>query len=164
MPRRLSSPIFIDLQSKFVILQIKANLIRNNCVDNYVPLVRELVGSTMLRVDIQSAPPVVTLVCSGRLVLGVEAETLRCMTTSRPEHDVQLEMSRVNRIDAAGLGLLVELHHWARQRAASLTITNPLQAAYRLLSLTSLDRVLQIAGLPSDNDARESDEWQTMTA
>ena len=116
----------------------------------------------MLRVEIESVPPAVTLVCSGRLVLGVEAETLRCMATSRPERDVLLDLSRVHSIDAAGLGLLVELHHWARQHAASVIIANPSQAAYRLLALTSLDRVLRIAG--SDSVERESEEWRTMTA
>ncbi len=116
----------------------------------------------MLRVEIESVPPAVTLVCSGRLVLGVEAETLRCMATSRPECNVSLELSRVHSIDAAGLGLLVELHHWTRQRAASLTIANPSPTAYRLLALTSLDRVLHITG--SDVASRECDEWRTMTA
>ncbi len=116
----------------------------------------------MLRVEIESLPPAVTLVCSGRLVLGVEAETLRCMATARPECNVSLELSRVHSIDAAGLGLLVELHHWMRQRAASLTIANPSPAASRLLALTSLDRVLHITG--SDSVGRQSEEWRTMTA
>ena len=117
----------------------------------------------MLRIDIQSAPPAVTLVCSGRLVLGVETETLRCTATSRPERDVWLELSRVHTIDAAGLGLLIELHQWAQQRAANLIIANPSSPAHRLFALTSLDRVLRIAG-PAAASAGESDEWQMMTA
>jgi len=120
-------------------------------------------GKFMLRIDIQSAPPAVTLVCSGRLVLGVETETLRCMATSRVERDILLELSQVHSIDAAGLGLLVELHHWARQRATVLTIANPSTPAHRLLALTSLNRVLRIAA-PTSQAAGESDEWQMMTA
>ncbi len=115
----------------------------------------------MLKVDIHSAPPVVTLVCLGRIVLGVEAETLRCMATSRPEGEVLLEMSGIYAIDAAGLGLLVELHQWAQQRSARLTIANPSLPAHRLIALTSLDRVLHICGAPLGADC---DEWQTMTA
>jgi len=119
----------------------------------------------MLRVDIQSAPPNVTLFCSGRLVLGVEAEALRCVATSRPERHLLLELSRVHGIDAAGLGLLVELHQWAQRRSASLTITRPSLPAYRLIVLTSLDRVLRLTGLPMEAaDTSDSDEWQTMTA
>lgn len=121
-------------------------------------------GSTMLRIDIQSAPPAVILVCSGRLVLGVETETLRCLATSRPERDLSLELSGLQGVDAAGLGLLVELHHWAQQRAASLTIANPSRNAHRLLALTNLDRVLQISSPARESAQRESDEWQTMTA
>jgi anti-anti-sigma factor len=117
----------------------------------------------MLRIDIQSEPPAVTLVCAGRLVLGVEAETLRCMAMSRPERNVLLELSRVDGIDAAGLGLLIELHRWAERRAASLTVANPSPAAHRLLVLTNLDRVLRIAG-GSSGDARECDDWRSMTA
>jgi anti-anti-sigma factor len=118
----------------------------------------------MLRVDIKSVPPAVTLVCAGRLVLGVEAETLRCMVTSRSERDVLLELSRVDSIDAAGLGLLIELHHWARRNASNLTITNPSQAAHKLLALTSLDRVLHIVGKTNEIAERGPDEWRTMTA
>ena len=121
-------------------------------------------GKFMLRIEIQSAPPAVTLVCSGRLVLGVETETLRCVATSRPERDVLLDLSRVLGIDAAGLGLLVELHHWAQERSASLTIANPSLPAHRLLGLTGLDRVLRIAGMAATSAAGDSDEWQMMTA
>jgi anti-anti-sigma factor len=119
----------------------------------------------MLKVDIQSAPPVVTLICSGRIVLGVEAETLRCATKSRAERHLLLELSRVHTIDAAGLGLLVELHVWAQQRSARLSVANPSLPARRLIALASLDRVLHFTGLPPEAfDASGSDEWQTMTA
>ncbi len=119
----------------------------------------------MLRVDIQSAPPNVTLFCSGRLVLGVEAETLRCVATARPERHLLLELSRVHGIDAAGLGLLVELHQWAQRHSASLTIARPSVPAHRLIVLTSLDRVLHLSGVPAEAALGSGlDQWQTMTA
>ena len=119
----------------------------------------------MLQIDVQSAPPVVTLVCSGRLVLGVEAETLRCVAMSRPEPHLLLDLGRVHTVDAAGLGLLVELHCWAQQRAARVTVANPSLPVQRLIALTSLDRVLDIAGSPNMlAGTRESDEWRTMSA
>ena len=117
----------------------------------------------MLKVDIQSAPPVVTLVCSGRIVLGVEAETLRCVATARSERHLLLELSHVSRIDAAGLGVLVELHRWAEQRSATLTIANPSPRAHNLIALTSLNRVLHLCGCDGAADCG-SLEWQTMTA
>lgn len=118
----------------------------------------------MLRVDIQSTPPAVTLVCSGRIVLGVEAETLRCMAMSRPERLLLLEMSRVHAIDAAGLGLLVELHQWAQKRAASLVIANPSSRPRQLMRLTNLDQVLHLAGVDGGAAGRDAKEWSIMTA
>jgi len=100
----------------------------------------------MLRIDIQSAPPVVKLLCSGRIVLGVEAETLRCMATSRPERRVVVDLQQIHAMDAAGLGLLVELHCRAQQRAGLLTVANPSSCVRRLMALTNLESVLHVAG------------------
>jgi anti-anti-sigma factor len=120
---------------------------------------------SMLKIDIQSAPPMATLICSGRLVLGVEAETLRCVATSRPEKHLLLDLSRLHAIDAAGLGLLVELHCWAQEHSARLTIAHPPAQAKRLMSLTGLDRVLDLSDLPAESAAADSSaEWHTMTA
>ncbi len=89
-------------------------------------------------------PPTVTLVCHGRIVLGVEAETLRCIAISRQERRVVVDLQHVYGMDAAGLGLLAELHCWARQRAGRLSITRPSPCVQRLVSLTGLDSVLDI--------------------
>ncbi len=67
----------------------------------------------MLRIEIQSWNGVATLHCYGRVVFGVEAETLRAMVQSRPESNVRLSLAGVEKIDATGLGLLVELQNWA---------------------------------------------------
>jgi anti-anti-sigma factor len=119
----------------------------------------------MLKVEIQSAPPAVALLCAGRIVLGVEAETLRCMTTARQERHVLLEFSRVNAIDAAGLGLLVALHRWAEDRSMHLIIANPSMQAQRIIALTNLDRVLNLTGMESDEVAGgHFQRWNVMTA
>jgi len=118
----------------------------------------------MLRVDVQSAPPTVTLFCSGRIVLGVESETLRCVVMSRPERELLLEMSRVRGMDAAGLGLLVELHQWAHSRAARLVIANLSDRSRELIRLTNLDQVLYLASAEGEAVGCDSKEWRTMTA
>jgi hypothetical protein len=46
----------------------------------------------MLRIDIHAAHPNVTLRCSGRIVFGLELETLRCMATSRTENCLTLDL------------------------------------------------------------------------
>ena len=118
----------------------------------------------MLRVDIHSAPPVVQLLCSGRLVLGVEAETLRCMATSRPERQLVIDLQRVHAIDAAGLGLLVELYCWARERSHSLVVANPSSRVQQLITLTNLKSVLQLAATRIDELADDEGERRAMTA
>lgn len=116
----------------------------------------------MLTVNVQSAPPIVTLTCGGRLVLGVEAETLRCVAVSRPEHQVILNLQDVSTMDAAGLGLLVELHCWAQERSAELTIVNPSLPVRRLMALTNLESVLDVEEA-EDEDAFGG-ERRAMTA
>lgn len=110
---------------------------------------------TMLTVNVQSAPPTVTLLCQGRIVLGVEAETLRCIATSRTECRVVIDLQEVHGMDASGLGLLVELYCRARQRSAWLSVANPSPCVRRLMALTNLDSVLEFEGLQEDLDPCE---------
>jgi anti-anti-sigma factor len=98
----------------------------------------------MLRISIQAAHPNVTLHCSGRIVLGLETETLRCMATSRAEHCLTLDLSGVRALDAAGIGLLVELQCWAQQAKKALRIAKPSACVRRLMDLTNLQSLLQV--------------------
>jgi len=99
----------------------------------------------MLRIDIHAVHPNVTLRCSGRIVLGLEAETLRCMATSRTENCLALDLSGVRTLDAARLGLLVELQCWAKHRKKALRIVEPSACVRKLIALTNLQSVLQVA-------------------
>jgi anti-anti-sigma factor len=116
----------------------------------------------MLSVSVQTASSDVVLSCRGRIVLGVEAETLRCIAMARPERRVVLDLQDVDEMDAAGLGLLVELHCRARQRAAELRIANASPRVRRLMALTSLDSVLEIEGLRMESGVEG--ERRAMTA
>jgi len=118
----------------------------------------------MLRVEIRSVPPVVRLYCAGRIVLGVEAETLRCMAASRPERNLVVDLQQVQAIDAAGLGLLVELHCHALHNAGDLTITNPPPRVRRLMALTNLESVLQFDEASEFELACDSCNGRAMTA
>ncbi len=98
----------------------------------------------MLTVTVHTGLSAVTLLCHGRIVLGLEAETLRCIATARPEQQVIVDLQDVYGMDASGLGLLVDLHCRAQQRAGGLRITNPSWAVRRLFALTNLESVLEI--------------------
>jgi len=112
----------------------------------------------MLRVEVHAVRQVVKLRCFGRLVLGWETETLRYMAKSRPETCVILDLSGVQTVDAAGLGLLVELYCWARNCNKALTVTNPSAGVSRLVSLTNLHSVFELANCPEAELADAIDE------
>jgi len=99
----------------------------------------------MLRIDIDAVPHSATLRCSGRIVLGVEVEILRCMAESRNEACLMLDLSEIRAIDAAGLGLLVELHCRAQCRGRALRIVKASRCVRRLVALAKLQSVLEVA-------------------
>lgn len=80
--------------------------------------------------------------------MGVEAETLRCMASDRPEQSLVVDLQHVQAIDAAGLGLLVELHSRAVDKDGDFTLVNPSPWVRRLMSLTNLESVLQFEDDP----------------
>ncbi len=117
----------------------------------------------MLRIDIHAVHPNVTLRCSGRIVLGLEAETLRYMATSRRENCLTLDLSGICVIDAAGLGLLVELQCWANDRKKRLRIAQPSRCVRKLITLTKLQSVLQIGGCENFGGFKERERATSAT-
>lgn len=117
----------------------------------------------MLRIDIHTADKNVTLSCSGRIVLGLEAETLRCMATSRSENVLTLDLSGIRRLDAAGLGLLVELQCWANHGKKLLRIVRPSECVRKLICLTHLQSVLRVAGCEKFGGVEERDRTRSRT-
>jgi ABC-type transporter Mla MlaB component len=99
----------------------------------------------MLRIEMQSWSGVATLSCSGRLIFGVETEMLRTMVQARPEPCLRINLARVDTIDAAGLGLLVELQTWARETKRSLLLLDLSEQVWALVILTKLCASLDIS-------------------
>ncbi len=98
----------------------------------------------MLRIDIKSHNGTAILHCSGRIIFGVEAETLRSVAKFRNEPALQIDLAAVETVDASGLGLLVELQHWATQEGRTLRFMNASDFVARLIVLTRLNLVLGI--------------------
>ena len=99
----------------------------------------------MLRIDVATKNTFATLICTGHLTFGVETETLRTMVQSRPEENLRLDLSGVQKIDAAGLGLLVELQLWAREEGRTLRLVDPSEDVWRMVILTKLYSALEIS-------------------
>jgi anti-anti-sigma factor len=75
----------------------------------------------------------------------MEIETLRGIAQSRPECVLEIDLGGIETVDASGLGLLVELQHWATASNRILYFTNPSAFVARLVALTGLYSVLVIA-------------------
>jgi HptB-dependent secretion and biofilm anti anti-sigma factor len=121
----------------------------------------------MLRIDIHAERQSATLHCAGRIVLGVEIEILRCMADTRNEACLILDLGKVDAIDAAGLGLLVELHCGARSRNATLRITKTSPGVHRIIELVNLQSVLEVEAGEADwddNDETQSPCGRSLTA
>ena len=111
----------------------------------------------MLRIDIHSSNTVATLCCSGHLSFGVEVEMLRTMVQIRHEEVIRIDLSRVDKIDASGLGLLVELQVWARETRRTVTLIDLSENVWKLVALTKLYSALEISysgvtAIPRAND------------
>ena len=76
--------------------------------------------------------------CSGRIVAGEKARALYNNVIFRPgKHVVVLDLTRVSRIDAAGLGVLASLRQWAFIAGIRLQLI-PSQAVQEVLDLMGL--------------------------
>ena len=117
----------------------------------------------MLRIDIQRNSRTATLHCCGRIVFGMELETLRSITMSRTERVLEIDLAGIEAVDASGLGLLVELQHWATTDNRILYFTNASEFVGRLVVLTHLYNVLVIAP-GSGRSSREPTAVTALTA
>jgi anti-anti-sigma factor len=81
------------------------------------------------------------IVCPPALVRGQEQPLLSLAMPALEKGDLTLDMSQVQMVDAAGLGMLVVLHHCAAQSGHRLRLLNPGPRVAQLLSLTRLDSV-----------------------
>jgi anti-anti-sigma factor len=104
----------------------------------------------MLVVNIQNAGDAVILKCTGRVVAGEEVAALKRTALCHQESKTLiLDLAKVETLDCAGLGLLAFLAGWSRVVGTRLMILNPSYRVLRLLELTNLDSVLEIA--PSES-------------
>jgi anti-anti-sigma factor len=76
------------------------------------------------------------------LVRGQEGELLRRMKPLVCAQSVALDLSRVERIDAAGIAALISLYGAAHNAGNEFAVTNASSRVVEILSLVGLDRIL----------------------
>ena len=103
----------------------------------------------MLELVVERGAYTSILHCVGRIVAGSEVHRLRnAVTCQADKRIVLLDLAAVDRIDAAGLGLLVLLHTLGYAVGFELQVRKPQTRVRELLELTRLNSVLKIE--PSD--------------
>jgi anti-anti-sigma regulatory factor len=83
----------------------------------------------------------VILRCAGRIVRGEETRIL-CAAVSHAGQNIVLDLSKVDALDAAGIGALIAL----QAAGIYLQLMNPPSAIREILRVTKLDSVFEICG------------------
>ncbi len=94
--------------------------------------------------EIHNAPDVALVRCSGRLVHGDGTDDLLRAVMSQKSRHIQIDLSRVNAIDAGGLGVLVALECWARRSSRTIEVIDPSKRVREVLDVTGLSSVLRV--------------------
>lgn len=83
--------------------------------------------------------------CAGQIVVGEGLSALRdTVLCELDKHTIFLDLSRVDRIDAGGLGLLVFLHTTVNGLGTALKLLSPSAQVAEVLKLTKLDSVFTL--------------------
>src|SRR5579864_7059793 len=102
----------------------------------------------MLNATAQKLGDSTVLRCQGRIVIGDAYAILRNVV-HRQTHTrtLILDLARVDRIDAGGLGVLLGLREWACSHAIRFQLMNVTNQVEHVLELTKLDRVLEFCSV-----------------
>jgi anti-sigma B factor antagonist len=91
--------------------------------------------------------PTVDVVLPERLdvsTVGDVRDLLHLAVTAGPTGDLVVDVSQVEVMDAAGLGLLVSMHRTCFRLGGRLVLVDPQPRVLRLLAVTRLHRVLHL--------------------
>ena len=100
----------------------------------------------MLKVCVENLGQIAILHIHGHIVIGPEIDVLRKSVSSQIEASaVVLDLKRVSRIDARGLGLLLELREQLQTSEVEFRLTNVSSLVQQILRMTCLDSVFEIS-------------------
>ena len=99
----------------------------------------------MLEIRAQESGNTTILCLQGRIMVG-ETNALRCAVHSQSDiKAVVLDMNQVIGIDAAGLGMLLELREWSVVRGIEFRLMNLTECVEQVLEVTRLNSVFKIS-------------------
>ena len=98
----------------------------------------------MLKVHKKQLGDVAVLCLQGEIIIG-EITSLRDAVLSQSEATSWiLDLTRVSRIDARGLGLLLELREWTLARGQEFKLRNINRLVRQVFEITHLDSVFEV--------------------
>lgn len=100
----------------------------------------------MLKVRVENLGQIAILHIHGHIVIGPEIDVLRKSVPSQTGASVVvLDLKRVSRIDARGLGLLLELREQLQSNGVEFRLMNVGSLVQQILRMTCLDSVFEIS-------------------
>ena len=97
----------------------------------------------MLKVHVQKVGDVAVLCLRGGIGVGETSVLRNAVLSQLGVASVVLDFAKVNRIDAAGLGLLLELREQTQAKRIALKIMNVTKLIKHVMEITSLTPVFQ---------------------
>src|SRR5262245_17949511 len=98
----------------------------------------------MLKVRARKSGHVVVLYLRGQIVVGDTDNLRRTVTEVSNESVLILDLARVSRIDAHGLGVLLELRHQLNANGIELRLINVTKLVRQVLQITNLDSIFEV--------------------
>ncbi len=99
----------------------------------------------MLKVHVQRLGDVTILCLQGRVVIGYISALANAVNSQSDVSSVVLDFSRVSRVDARGLGALLELREQAQSKGINFKLMNVTNLIQQVLELTCLNAVFEIS-------------------
>ena len=102
----------------------------------------------MLKITVQKLGDTSVFRCHGRIVAGDAGSILRnAVLSQRHCRMLVIDLARVERIDAGGLGVLLSLRESARSSAIMFKLMNATRKVEEILELTHLERVFEFCSV-----------------
>ncbi len=83
----------------------------------------------------------------GRLIMSnsdeVKNAIKRALETNR--QPVRIDLKKVEFLDSTGIGVLISIYKFLKERKLEMTVANPNEAVQRVMTITKLDTILTVA-------------------
>jgi anti-sigma B factor antagonist len=98
----------------------------------------------MLKVHTRKLGNVAVVSVQGRIVNGETSSLREEVSSQLNSRSVVLDLSRVNTIDASGLGLMLSLHKQAETKGVGLKLMNASKFVCQVFEITRLNTVFEV--------------------